>query len=356
MHRPAFKRAVLTVAYLAVATFVAWFGYQSHAKLRTTAQMADAANKFLASLSPEQKAKTVLTFDDANRLDWTYVPRERKGLPLKEMNEAQRKLAHVFLQTGLSAYGYKKVTDIISLEPVLRELEGPNRRFPRDETLYFITIYGTPGAKDKWGWRFEGHHVSLNFTIVKGELLNDAPLGLGANPAEVRQGPRNGFRAQANEEDKGRELIQMLDEKQRTTAIFDAKAPTDIFTLGKLKADPLDPKGIAYSQLNAQQKDKLMKLIDEYLARVPDEIAKLRRDQMKKAGLDSIYFGWAGGLNKGDGHYYRIQSKTFLIEYDDTQNNNNHIHTVWRDFNGDFGKDLLAEHYQTTPHKASSAQ
>lgn len=353
MHRPALKRAVLTVAYLAVAAFVAWFGYQSHAKLRTTAQMADAANKFLASLSAEQKAKTILTFDDANRLDWTYVPRERKGLPLKEMNEAQRKLAHAFLQTGLSAYGYKKVTDIISLEPVLREMEGPNRRFPRDETLYFVTIYGTPGAKDKWGWRFEGHHVSLNFTIVKGELLNDSPLGLGTNPAEVRQGPRTGFRAQANEEDKGREMIQMLDEKQRTTAIFDAKAPSDIFTLGKLKADPLDPKGIAYSQLNAQQKDKLMKLIDEYLARVPDEIAKLRRDQLKKAGLDTIYFGWAGGLNKGDGHYYRIQSKTFLIEYDDTQNNNNHIHTVWRDFNGDFGKDLLAEHYQTTPHKAA---
>lgn len=353
MHRPVFKRTVLTAGYLAVAAFVAWFGYQSHAKLRTTAQMADAANKFLAALSPEQKAKAIINFDDPNRMDWTYVPRDRKGLPLKEMNEAQRKLAHAFLQTGLSTYGYKKVTDIMSLEPVLFELEGVNRKWPRDETLYFLTIYGTPGAKDKWGWRYEGHHISLNFTIVKGELLNDSPLGLGTNPAEVRQGPRTGFRAQANEEDKGRAMILALDEKQRATAIFDKTAPGDIFTLGKLKADPLDPKGISYGQLTAAQKTQLLGLIDEYLARVPDEIAKLRREQMKKAGLDTVYFGWAGSLNKNEGHYYRIQSKTFLIEYDDTQNNNNHIHTVWRDFNGDFGKDFLAEHYQSTPHKAA---
>jgi hypothetical protein len=352
MQRPLLKRTLFVSGYLAVFAFVAWFGYQSYAKSRVTAQMAETANKFLGSLSPEQKAKAVLNFDDKDRQDWTYVPRDRKGLPLKEMNDAQRALAHEFLKTGLSAYGYQKITDIMSLEPVLRELEGPNRRWPRDETLYYFTIYGTPGAKDRWGWRFEGHHISLNFTIVKGDMLVEAPLGLGANPAEVRQGPRTGFRAQANEEDKGRALVQSLDEKQRAVAIFDQTAPSDIFTLGKLKADPLDPKGISYSQLNAQQQDKLLKLIDEYLARTPDEIAKQRREKMKKAGLDSIYFGWAGGLNKGDGHYYRIQSKTFLIEYDDTQNNNNHIHTVWRDFTGDFGRDLLQEHYQSTPHKA----
>jgi hypothetical protein len=353
MNRRTFRLATFALAYLTVLAFVAWFGYQSYAKLRAVGLMTDAANKFLASLTPEQKAKTVLNFDDAYRIDWTYVPRERKGLPIKEMNEAQRKLAHEFLKAGLSSYGYGKATSIMSLEPVLREMEGPNRRFPRDEELYFLTIFGTPGAKDRWGWRFEGHHVSLNFTIVKGELLNNAPLGFGANPAEVREGPRKGFRALANEEDKGRELIQALDEKQRAVAIFDAKAPNDIVNLGTPKADPLNPQGIAYDQLNAQQKEKLVKLLDEYLARMPEDLAKQRRDNLQKAGLSTLHFGWAGGINKNDPHYYRIQSKTFLIEYDDTQNNANHIHTVWRDYDGDFGRDWLREHYQSATHGKS---
>lgn len=352
MNRRTFKLAAFALAYTTVLAFVGWFGYHSYAKLRATALMTDAANKFLAALAPEQKAKAVLNFDDAYRIDWTYVPRERKGLPFKEMNEAQRKLAHEFLKTGLSAYGYGKATTIMSLEPVLREMEGPQRRFPRDEDLYFFTLFGTPGAKDRWGWRVEGHHVSLNFTIVKGELLANAPLGFGANPAEVREGPRKGLRALANEEDKGRELVQALDEKQRASAIFDPQAPSDILTLGKPKADPLNPQGIAYSQLNAQQKEKLMKLVDEYLARMPDDLAKQRRENLQKAGLATLHFGWAGGVNKNDPHYYRIQSKTFLIEYDDTQNNANHIHTVWRDFDGDFGRDWLREHYQSTPHQS----
>jgi hypothetical protein len=351
MNRRTFRLAAVALAYLTVLAFVAWFGYQSYAKLRSVGLMTDAANKFLASLTPEQKAKTVLNFDDAYRIDWTYVPRERKGLPLKEMNEAQRKLAHEFLKAGLSTYGYGKATSIMNLEPVLREMEGPNRRFPRDEELYFFTIFGTPGAKDRWGWRVEGHHVSLNFTIVKGELLANAPLGFGANPAEVREGPRKGLRALANEEDKGRELIQALDEKQRASAIFDAKAPNDIVTLGTPKADLLNPQGIAYDQLNAQQKEKLMKLVDEYLARMPDDLAKQRRENLQKAGLATLHFAWAGGINKNDAHYYRVQSKTFLIEYDDSQNNANHIHTVWRDYDGDFGRDWLREHYQQAHQK-----
>ncbi len=350
-----FKLVALGLSCVIAATLVTYSIIDGVARMRSASAMADAANKFLASLTSEQKAKVLIGFDDENRLDWHFIPRDRKGLPIKEMNEAQRKLAHEFLKTGLSASGYQKATMVISLEPVLRELEGPQRRFPRDEELYYFSVFGAPGAKDRWGWRVEGHHVSLNFTVVKGELLANTPLGFGANPAEVRQGPRTGFRALANEEDRGRELVQALDEKQRAVAIFDPKAPADILTLHKIKADPLNPEGIAHSGLTKPQKDLLMKLVDAYLANMPDEVAKVRRENLQKAGLGAIHFGWAGGINKGDPHYYRVQGKTFLIEYDNTQNNANHIHSVWRDFDGDFGVDLLRAHYQTVPHTSGKS-
>jgi TonB family protein len=258
-----------------------------------------------------------------------------------------------FMKTGLGTSGYQKATTIMSLESVLAQLEGPNRRFPRDPELYFFSIFGTPSPKAPWGWRVEGHHISIHFTIVKGEMLSNTPLAFGSNPAEVREGERKGLRALAGEEDRGRDLILALDEKQRAVAIFDQKAPSDILTLAKIKADPLKPEGIPAGQMNKQQKALLEKLIDEYLARMPQDVAAERSKKMRAAGLDKIHFAWAGGVNKGDPHYYRVQSPTFLIEYDNTQNNANHVHSVWRDFNGDFGEDLLREHYRTTPHGAT---
>src|SRR5262245_49176659 len=331
-------------------SLVTWSIIDGVARMRAASAMAEAANKFLAPLTPEQKAKATLDFADENRRDWTVVPRDRKGVPLKDLDENQRKLAMEFMKTGLGASGYQKATTIMSLEPVLAQLEGPSRRFPRDPELYFFTIFGTPSPQAPWGWRVEGHHISLHFTIVKGEMLSNTPLAFGANPAEVREGERKGLRALAGEEDKGRDLILALDEKQRAVAIFDQKAPSDILTLAKLKADPLKPEGLPAGQMNNQQKALLEKLIDEYIARMPQDVAAERSKKMRDAGLDKIHFAWAGGTNKGDPHYYRVQSPTFLIEYDNTQNNANHIHTVWRDFNGDFGEDLLREHYQTTPH------
>jgi Protein of unknown function (DUF3500)/Gram-negative bacterial TonB protein C-terminal len=334
-------------------SLVTWSVIDGVARMRAASAMADAANKFLASLTPEQKAKATLDFADENRRDWTVVPRDRKGVPLKDLDENQRRLAMEFMKTGLGSSGYQKATTIMSLEPVLAQLEGPNRRFPRDPELYYFSIFGTPSPKAPWGWRVEGHHISIHFTIVKGEMLSNTPLAFGANPAEVREGERKGLRALAGEEDRGRDLILALDEKQRAGAVFDQKAPSDILTLAKIKADPLKPEGVPAGQMNDQQQALLGKLIDEYLARMPQEVAEERSKKMREAGFDKIYFGWAGGVNKGDPHYYRVQSPTFLIEYDDTQNNANHIHTVWRDFNGDFGEDLLREHYQTTPHDSA---
>ena len=344
---------VLLSSCVFALTLVTWSIIDGVARMRSAAAMAEAANKFLASLTPEQKAKATLDFADENRRDWTVVPRDRKGVPLKDLDENQRRLAMEFMKTGLGASGYQKATTIMSLEPVLAQLEGPNRRFPRDPELYYFSIFGTPSPKTPWGWRVEGHHISIHFTIVKGEMLSNTPLAFGSNPAEVREGERKGLRALAGEEDRGRDLILALDEKQRSVAIFDQKAPSDILTLAKIKADPLKPEGIPAGQMNKQQKALLEKLIDEYLARMPQDVAEERSKKMRAAGFDKIHFAWAGGVNKGDPHYYRIQSPTFLIEYDNTQNNANHIHSVWRDFNGDFGEDLLREHYRTTPHGAT---
>lgn len=347
------KFAALLLPCVIALSLVSWSVIDGVARMRSAAAMAEAANKLLASLSPEQKAKAALDFADENRRDWTFVPRDRKGVPLKDLDENQRRLAMEFMKSGLGASGYQKATTIMSLESVLAQLEGQNRRFPRDPDLYYFSIFGTPSAKAPWGWRVEGHHISLHFTIVKGEMISNTPLAFGANPAEVREGERKGLRALAGEEDKGRDLILALDEKQRAVAIFDQKAPSDILTLAKIKADPLKPEGIPAGQLNKQQKALLEKLIDEYLSRMPQDVAAERLKKMRAAGFDKIHFAWAGGVNKGDPHYYRVQSPTFLIEYDNTQNNANHIHTVWRDFNGDFGEDLLREHYKNQPHNAS---
>ncbi len=344
------KFSAVAISCVAALLVISYSLINGVAKMRSAAVMAESANKFVASLSPEQKQKALFKFDDEQRFDWHFIPRERKGVPLKDLNEEQRKLAMEFMKSGLGASGYQKATTIISLEPILAQLEGSGRRFPRDPELYYFSVFGTPSAKNAWGWRVEGHHIALNFTVVKGDLVSNTPLFFGANPAEVRQGDRKGLRALAGEEDRARDLVQALDEKQRGTTIFDATALKDIVSMNSRKADPLKPEGIASGQLNKQQKEMLDRLLGEYLSRMPQDIADERRKKLREAGMDKIYFAWAGGINRGDPHYYRVQGPTFLIEYDDTQNDANHIHSVWRDFNGDFGDDLLREHYKALPH------
>jgi hypothetical protein len=340
---------VLFAIFASFLTSVAIF--DTVARNRSAAAMAEAAKNFLGALTPEQRAKASFKFDDEQRLDWYFVPRARQGLPLKELNAEQRKLAHAFLKTGLSQRGYLKATTIIELELVLREIEQ-GRGQVRDPELYYFSVFGTPAAKDPWGWRVEGHHLSLNFTVVKGAMVATTPAFFGANPAEVRQGPRQGLRVLGSEEDLGRELIKSLDERQRAKAVFDATAPADILTGNQKKADPLNPAGIAASDLTPQQVERLKKLLNEYITRMPEDLAAERLEKLRRAGLEKIHFAWAGGFERGEKHYYRLQGPTFLVEYDNTQNDANHIHSVWRDFEGDFGRDLLREHYQSTPHKA----
>jgi hypothetical protein len=314
--------------------------------------MTAAANKFLDSLKPEQRAKAAFEFKSEVRLDWHYIPKDRKGLALKEMSAGQQQLALDLLASGLSRQGLEKARTIMSLEPILGELEGAGRRFTRDPALYHVFIFGKPDAKGTWGWRFEGHHVSASFTLVKGEFFSSTPSFFGSNPAEVREGPRKGLRALAGEEDAARQLVKALDGEQRKIAVFDATAPKEILTEAKHKVEPLSPAGLAAAKMTAAQRESLMTLVREYVRRARPELADADLAKIEKGGVEKIHFAWAGSLEKGEGHYYRVQGPTFLLEYDNTQNNNNHIHAVWRDFDGDFGEDILRKHYADVPHGA----
>jgi hypothetical protein len=312
------------------------------------AGLLDAANAFVASLTPAQRSKTLFKFDDAERINWHFVPRPRRGLPLKEMSAEQQGLARAMLKAGLSQRGYLTADNIIELENVLREM-GENPNF-RDPGLYYFTIFGTPSRTLPWGVRAEGHHLSLNFTIIRDTLIASAPAFFGANPAEVRRGSRQGLRTLAGEEDIARELVLSLDNRQRSAAIISLDAPADIVTGAAARVQPLSPIGIRVSDLRPEQSAILVRLLNVYLGRMADPIAARRRVALERTDFRHVAFAWAGSTQRGEPHYYRIQGPSFLVEYDNTQNGANHIHTVWRDFEGDFGRDLLHEHYRTASH------
>jgi hypothetical protein len=310
--------------------------------------MYQAVTSFLSTLDAEQKTIALLPFNSDERLNWHYVPQERKGLRYKAMTPEQQKAAHTLLAVGLSKTGYKKVEAIRQLENVLKELE--NGSPIRDPELYYFTVFGEPTARGTWGWRYEGHHVSLHWTVLKGRIIASSPQFLGTNPAEVRSGALKGTRVLASEEDMGRLLLKSLNPEQRKVAIISDTAPGDIVTAAARKAAILEDKGIAYHELTPQQQGLFQTLLQEYAAVQTPEIAQKRLEAVHKAGLGNVKFAWMGGIERGQPHYYRVQGATFLIEYDNTQNDANHIHTVWRDFAGDFGADLLALHYQTADH------
>jgi hypothetical protein len=310
--------------------------------------MVLAADAFVASLEPGQREKALLQFEDAERLNWHFVPRPRRGLPLKEMSPEQQGLARSILQAGLSRRGYLTASTIIELELVLREMgENP---VVRDPGLYYFSIFGTPSHLAPWGFRAEGHHLSLNFTLVRDTLTGTAPVFFGANPATVRSGSRAGVRALADEEDIGRELVLSLDERQRGQAIIASRTPRDIVTGAAAQVEPLAPIGIRVTELRPQQAAILVRLVDVYLGRFAEPLAERRRAALERTDFGEVAFAWAGSTRPGEAHYYRIQGPSFLIEYDNTQNNANHIHTVWRDFDGDFGRDLLRDHYRDAQH------
>ena len=323
------------------------------------AQMEQAASAFLAALTDDQKARAKFGFDAPfaaetiakpglpptdERRNWHYVPRPRSGLAIKEMTAEQRLLAHGLLSTGLSHRGYTKAVGIMSLESVLAVLENNPKR--RDSELYYFSIFGTPG-KEPWGWRVEGHHLSLNFTLTTGEPVM-TPCFFGTNPGEVKEGPRAGTRVLEAEEELGRALVKSLDEAQRKKAVILEKAPQEILNVpGR---NDSKPEGIPWSGLTEAQRETLTKLVREYLFRHRMDVAT---EQFAKAmeKNNTLHFAWAGGLERGEPHYYRVQGGGFVLEYDNVQNGANHVHSVWRDFDHDFGADALAEHYKAAHGK-----
>jgi len=314
--------------------------------------MAECANRFLSSLDVNERGKAVFSFDAAERLNWHFIPKERKGLALRDMTPHQKHLASALLAAGLSQTGYIKAVTIMSLEDVLKIIEN-DRGEIRNPDKYYFSVFGTPSDHGTWGYRVEGHHLSQNYTVVNGDVI-DGPSFFGCNPAEVRQGPRRGLRTLAGEDDLGIELIHALDEQQQRVAIVDPTAYPDILTAASRKAALQgQPSGLSASKMNVRQFDALRALMEEYARNVPGELAQGRMAQINRAGR-SIYFAWAGGINRGDPRYYRVQAASFLIELDDTQDHANHIHSVWRDFGGDFGEDLLQRHYRASHHKDES--
>ena len=307
--------------------------------------MLGAAQKFLATLTADQAKQATYPLTDAERENWFFTPVPRQGLSLKHMTEAQRDLGLALLRSGLGQRGLLRAEGIRSLEIILKELEKDTPAGRRDPINYFITIFGTPSEKQSWGWRFEGHHLSFNFTLVDGAHVFFAPVFMGTNPAEVRSGPRKGERVLGEEEDLGLALVNSLDAAQRKVAIFADVAPKEIVTTNKKRVELLAPAGIAAAQLTAGQRDKLFALLKVYTSRGRAEIAEETFAAISKAGLDKVTFAWAGALDRSAATYYRIQGPTFLIEFDNSQNNANHVHSVFRVFKGDFGHDLLAEHY-----------
>jgi hypothetical protein len=331
------KRALLIVCALGLLT-------AAYERTQTASLMVETAKNYLAALKPSQRAQTMIPFDSPERQNFHYTPVPRKGLALREMSAEQKHLAEALLSAGLSVQGVIKAHTIMSLEQVLRDLEldkGPER----DPDKYYVSIFGEPSQHGTWGFRFEGHHVSLNYTIVDGNIAS-SPSFFGANPAEVKSGPRAGLRALMREEDIALDLINSLTDEQRSIAIFDKTAPKEIITEESRKAALNgQPSGLPFSKMNPKQREILGQLVAEYASNFPPPIADMRMDQFRKS-QSNLYFAWAGGMKHGDRNYYRIQTPSFLIEFDKTQDNGNHIHSVWRDFTNDWGGDLLAAHYQ----------
>jgi hypothetical protein len=315
-----------------------------HASASAAAKMRAQAEKVLAALPDKARAQATKPFEDRDRTDWHYTPRSRNGVSFKDMDQAAREQVHALLRTALSAAGYRKVTNIIELELVLRELETFGMM--RDPERYHLTVYGTPDRARRWGWRFEGHHLSLNFTLAGDKMAVGTPSFFGANPATVPRGAKKGFRALAEEHDAGWELLESLSDAQRKEAVFAERTYGEIVTGNKDRVEPLEAAGIPAAKLDEKQRALLWKLVETYARSFEPGLAEARLARAKQGAVEAIRFGWAGSTKRGGQHYYRVQGPLFLVEYDASQNGGNHIHTVWRDFNGDFGRDLLREHYQ----------
>jgi hypothetical protein len=338
------RRAHLLVGLLAL---VAAGGFHYLRATSSGADMTADGQAFVQTLSDQQRPIALLPYEAPQRTDWHYIPKPtRKGLQLKEMNDAQRQAALALLRSGLSAVGYGKATRIMELESVLRTLEQKRTNSPlRDPQRYFFTIFGEPNAAGRWGLSVEGHHLSLNFVVDHNQVISSTPTFFGANPATLMDdyGPRfeKGLRVLKQEEDLAFHLLASLSNEQRKTVVVADKAPSDVRDAGRA-SPPISPAdGLAAAEMSASQVETLRSLIEAYTNNMPAEVAAERWAKIEKTGISGIKFAWLGADKPGIGHHYRVQGPSFLIEFNNTQpdsagNVANHIHSVWHDLAGNF--------------------
>lgn len=321
-------------------------GRYTHPHAGVSAAMVDSARRWLASLDAPQRSKATYHYLDGERIFWYYPPLNRHGLPLRDMDDRQRALALELLATGLTEDANRQARLIIEHEDVLGPLEAEwgQVTWPRDPQLYYWTVFGEPGRAEPWGWRAEGHHLSVHYSIWGDQVIAVTPFFFGANPAEVRKGPKEGLRILARREDLAIELINSLDAGQRRKAVIHDKAPWDILGYNASKQPVHNDEGLAGREMNGAQQEILLTLIAEYVNGVPAPVAEQRLAVIRDTGLDDYRLIWAGGTDRARDHYYRIHGGQFVVEFDNIQNGANHIHSVWRDVENDFAQDVLRDH------------
>ncbi len=310
------------------------------------------ADLFLNSLDKNQKAQAQYSYDSVERYRWHYVPQnDRKGISINEMNSVQKDAAITLMKSSLSDNAFKKARQIMALEVVLKAIENrqENDHF-RDPGKYYFTIFGQPEKTGIWGWRLEGHHVSFSFSSQDNKLVSGTPGFLGSNPETVLSGPEKGLEILKEENELAFEFLRALKSDQLKKAIIDTAAPGEIITVNSRKAMIADPKGLSYAALTSAQKSIFIKLLSLYIHRYTRLFADNMMHDIEAAGMDKLIFAWAGSTENavGNKRYYRIKGPTIIIEYDNTQNNGNHVHTVIRDLKNDFGGDALMEHYKNS--------
>jgi hypothetical protein len=329
----------LVAACFVTTTMAALLLAKSDEQKPSGTEMTQAAGAFLESLTDQQKQRATFAYDDEERLNWHFIPRERKGLPLKDLDGEAFQAAHRFIASGLSESGYDQTIQVMSLEEVLFLLEGGDRearRARRDPQNYYISIFGTPTTNGLWGWRLEGHHLSLNFSIENGNVVASTPEFFGANPGSIDAGPGRRIRVLGAEEDLGRQVLKLCSPEQREVVWIDKEAPGDLRGGGVTHPEQTEPVGLPISKMSNDQKQMMSELLSEYLKNMPRDVERDRRQRLNEAGLENIYFAWWGGSELNEPHYYRVQGPTFLIEYNNTQNSANHVHSMWRNMAGDF--------------------
>jgi len=336
-------RLLLSLVALAALTGVA---YVNQATEGAATKMSTAAEKFVGTLTPDQKALATFKFDDAERLNWHFVPLEkekkstRKGLAFEAMNADQKAAALELIKAGTSMDGFTKATTIMSLEGILLELEkgsGPTR----NTGWYFVAIFGTPSKAGAWGWRLEGHHLAMNFTMDKGQVVSATPAMFGANPAVVKDGPRKGLQTLPEAEEPVRELFKALDAEQKKVVVQPKSFPE---IAGKAVQPKVGaPVGLAGSKMTEPQRALFLKVIEGYAHRVAPDIAAAQLAEVKEGGFDKTFFALSGSPEPGKPWTYRIQGPTYVIEFlneqaDGAKNPANHIHSAWRSLKNDFGQ------------------